>query len=142
MGPKKPRKKLYQSLSISMVTEEQVPETSPPNYITSRVPWRRSSLSFLIRVVSTSMLKPESERSKMGILYAFHQRRNIETIADILAVIMCGMPRGSLKVVCGSTVPLNTLAPKIEEEIKKVEGTGSLGYPEEDLMWPSAVPVT
>ena len=115
--PKNPRKMLYRKLRISMVTEQKVPETRQPNYVTSTVPWRLSFLIFLIKAVSTSMRKPESEKSKMSILYAFHERRDTGTIAEILALIMCGMPRWSLKVVCPSTVPLNTLASKVKEEV-------------------------
>ena len=88
------------------------------------------------------MRKPESESSKMSILYAFHERRDRGTIAEILALIMCGMPRWSLKVVCPSTVPLKTLATKVKEKVKEVEATGFVGYPEEDRMWVTGVPIT
>ena len=79
--PKKTRKMLYRNLHISMVTQQNVPETRQPNYVTSTVPWRLSVLIFLIRAVSTSMRKPESERCKMSILYAFHERRDREMMA-------------------------------------------------------------
>ena len=123
-GPKNPRKMLYGNLRISMVTEHKVSETRQPNYVASTVPWRLSFLIFLIRAVSTSMRKPESERSKMSILYAFHERRDTGTIAEIFALIMSGMLRWRLKVVCPSTVPLKTLATKVKEEVKEVEATG------------------
>ena len=55
---------------------------------------------------------------------------------------MCGMPRWSLNVVCPSTVPLNTLATKVEEEVKEVEATCFVPYPEEDQMWITGVPLT
>ena len=76
----------------------------------------------------------------MSVLCAFRERRKAETIAEILALVMCGMPRWSLKVVCPSTVPLNTWASKVKEEIKEVEATGFVGYPEEDQMWVTGVP--
>ena len=123
-----------------MVTEQTVPDTRQPNYVTSTVPWRLSI--FLIRAISPSMRKPESESSKMSILYAFHERRDTRTITEILALIMCGMPRSSLKVVRPSTLPLNTLATKVKEEVKEVEATGFVGYPEEDQMWVTGVPLT
>ena len=140
--PKNPRRMLYRNLRISMVTEQNVPETRPPIYVTCTVPWRLSLLIVLIRAVSTSMQKPESERSKMSVLYAFHERRDTGTIAETLALIMCGMPCWSLKVVCLSTVPLNTLATKVKEEVKEVEATGFVGYPEEDRIWVTGVPLT
>ena len=140
--PKNPRKMLYRNLRISMVTEQKVPETRQTNYVTSTVPWRLWFLSFLIRAVSISMRKPESERSKTSILYAFHERHDTGLIAEILALMMCGMPRWSLKVVCPSTVPLNTLATKVKEEVKEVEATGFVGNPEEDRMWVTGVPLT
>ena len=140
--PKNPRKMLYRNLLISTVTEQNVPETRQPNYVTSIVPWRLSFWIFLIRAVSTSMRNPESERGKMSILYAFHERCNTGTMAGILALIMCGMPRWSLKVVCPSTVPLNTLATKVKEGFKEVEATSFVEYPEEDGMWVTGVPIT
>ena len=140
--PKNSRKMLLRNLRLSMVTEQRVPETGQPNYVTSTVPWRLLFLIFLIRAVSTSMRKPASERSKMSILYAFHERRDTGTITEILALIMCGMPRSSLKVVCPSTVPLNTLATKVKEGVKEVEATGFVRYPEEDRMWVTGVPLT
>ena len=87
--PKGPRKLLYQNLRISMVTEQQVLETRRPNYVTSTVARRLSFLNFLIKAVSTSMRKPESERSKMSLLYAFHERRDSETIAEIVFITLC-----------------------------------------------------
>ena len=140
--PKNRRKMLYRNLRISMVTEQSVPETRQPNYVTSTVPWRLSFLIFLSRAVATSMQKPESERSKMSILYAFHEQRATGTIAEILALIMCGMPRWSLKVVCPITVPLNTLATKVKEEVKEVEATGFVRYPGEERMWVTPGPLT
>ena len=78
----------------------------------------------------------------MSILYAFHERRNTGTSAEILALIMCGVPRWILKVVCPSTVPLNRLATKVKEGVREVEATAFVGYPEEDQMWVTGVRVT
>ena len=78
----------------------------------------------------------------MRILYAFHQQRDTETIAEILAIIMCGMPGWSLKMIHSSKRPLNTLASKVKEGIRELEATGFDRCPEEDQMWVTGVPVT
>ena len=118
--PKNPRKMLYRNARISMIADQRGPEIRQPNYVTSTVPWRLFSSIFLITAVSISMRQLESESSKMSILYAFHERHDTETIAEILALFMCGMPRWSLKVVRPSTVPLNTLASKSNRRLRRL----------------------
>ena len=67
---------------------------------------------------------------------------NTETVAEILALIMCGMPRWSLNMVCPNTVPLNTLESQVKEEIKEVEAIGFVPYSKKDQIWATGVPVT